>query len=159
MAEGELLPATPDGIVSGGEIYQSIDSGQSGKNARTLKTTISGLNADTTYEVFAYFWDDQSNSGWAIRAALTEAGLADNVYSIYNTPGTQVGKDSAGRKMYQVSLGTVTGVTSQVVWINDLPTDNSNNRTWYDGVGYAVVPEPATMAILGLGALLMRRKR
>jgi hypothetical protein len=57
----------------------------------------------------------------------------------------------------QALLGQVTG-TSISVFVEDAPATTSSNRTWYDGIGYEV-PEPATMAILGLGALLMRRKR
>lgn len=159
MGEGDSLPALPTGIVDGDEIYQSIDSGQSGKDARTLKTTISGLDAGQEYAIYVYFWNDQYGSPWSIRAALSQAGLASAVFSPYSGSPTQVALDSASRKLWQANLGTVTGVTSVDVWIDDLPTDDSNQRTWYDGVGYELVPEPATLAILGLGAMLIRRKR
>jgi hypothetical protein len=159
MAEGESLPATPTGIVSGGEIYQSISSGQSGKDARTLKTTITGLDSSETYNIYVYFWSDQAGSPWTIRAALTQVGLADLTYSPYTGNATQVGLDSSNRILWEAKLGYVTGVTEQVVWIDDLPTNDSNVRTWYDGVGYQI-PEPVTVALLGLGGLaLIRRKR
>jgi hypothetical protein len=159
MGDGDSLPALPTGMVDGDEIYQSIDSGQSGKDARTLKTTISGLDAGKEYTIYTYFWSDQSGSPWSIRAALTQAGLASAVFSPYSGSPTQVATDSASRKLWQADLGAVTGVTSVDVWIDDLPTNSSNERTWYDGVGYEVVPEPATLILLGLGALAAIRNR
>jgi hypothetical protein len=45
------------------------------------------------------------------------------------------------------------------VYIDDLANTSSGNRVWYDGVGVALVPEPATVVLLSLGALLLRRRK
>lgn len=165
MGDGDSFPATPTGVVDGDEIYQSIDSGQSGKDARRLKTTISGLDAGETYLMYVIFWSDEHNSPWRIRAGYTEAECDAQLWVGY-PPGPwgpttpfEVGLDSAGRHMWAGRLpGLVSGVTSVDIYIDDEPTDDSNERTWYDGVG--VIPEPATVALLGLGGLaLLRRKR
>jgi hypothetical protein len=161
-------PATPTTVVAGGGIYQSIGSNQTGMNAATLRTRITGLDNTKTYNIYVYFWEDQNNSPWSIRAALTEAGLlgiggqfqsGPQAIGPIQTP-VAVGKDSSGRLMWRGVVGVISGKTSQNVFIDDLPTDQSNNRTWYDGVGYEALPEPATLALLGLGSLaLLRRKK
>ena len=56
--------------------------------------------------------------------------------------------------MEQAYLGqevVVGGVLS--AYIDDYVTNTVNDRTWYDGIGYVLVPEPATWIMLILGAI------
>jgi len=146
------------------------------ENTPRLKTTISGLSLNT-YNVFAYFWAD--GSSWRLGASLTdEAGelpvfVGGGVPAGTPMPTVALAGDFAaapllsegGRTLWQVSLGTASGTSIDVFIDNDVLADRSvgsswNYRTWYDGVGYSVVPEPTTVALVGLGALalLLRRK-
>ncbi|MCH7229005.1 hypothetical protein [Haloferula sp. A504] len=65
------------------------------------------------------------------------------------------------RRLFGVNLGQVSGSTTADVYIQQLiETNSSESRTWYDGVGYELVPEPsiALLGSLGLLALLRRRR-
>jgi hypothetical protein len=67
--------------------------------------------------------------------------------------------------LHQASLGIAVadGSGNIAVFIDDLasPTQRERERTWYDGVGHSLVPEPASLAMLCMGmaaALLLRRR-
>lgn len=164
-----------------GTVYTANDNSVSpGENAPMLRTTISGLAIGETYDIYVYFWgagDDNptGNSLWDI-----QAGLSDSSLSFYDTQNsTNLGHATTGvdpstyftnspavmvtegnRRLYQASLGTSVADNDGLihVFIDDAP--GNVQRTWYDGVGSAVIPEPST-ALLGSLALLtlLRRRR
>jgi len=110
-----------------------------------LKTELTGL-ADGDYDVFAYFWADQSND-WRI-----QAGLAAGSLQLYRDNGAQQAESSqfdgsvalsgGGGFLYRAYLGRsqVSGGSTITAFIDDFAT-GSTTRAWYDGLGYALVTD------------------
>lgn len=160
-------------------IYQNASSGNT-DDAQRLVTSVNVPLA--TYDVYAYFWVDSSD--WRLGASLAdEAGdlplysrNSPEVIRYYDGADATVFSSSLGanpftsdvmvaegnRRLYQAPLGRVTDSTI-AVYIDDVPNQpDSNQRTWYDGIGYQRIPEPSTMALIGLaslGLLASRRRR
>lgn len=164
-------------------VYQNAGTSQLDDAAR-LKMTVSGLPSET-YNVFAYFWSDNSPT-WTLTASLTDNPGGDlplfspaNADEQWYTGGdATVFSDSpsvnggvnpftsavmvgeGNRRLYQVNLGQVTG-TEVSVYLDDWSGATAQNqRTWVDGIGYEVVPEPGTLgmfAIFGIALLVFRR--
>jgi PEP-CTERM motif len=162
-------------------IYQNAATGTV-DNAHRLQTNLSGLAAGT-YNVYAYFWSDSSN-GWRIQASLTDNPGGDLPLFTPTTAGVvqfYTGADATvlsstlapnpfssdvmiaegNRRLYQAFLGQASG-TSFPIFLDDSSSQaDQNERTWYDGVGYERVPEPASVAllVLGIGLLTTGRRR
>lgn len=173
---------TPFG--SSGNIYEAGGENAT-ENAPRLAVTIP--LADGTYDLYAYFWSPgtaDANQQWLLRAGLTNPAGELTLYSrplgSLTTPVNPVGMQFAtqvtsaagfavapttfsesSRFLWQASLGqvVVSGGSTQVFVDDYSPAGNVNNRTWFDGVGYELVPEPSA-ALLGLvGAVTLLRRR
>jgi hypothetical protein len=162
-----------------GDIFQSGDG--NGEDAPEIVTTIPGLIPLAAYRVYVHFWDGSGTApDWNIRGGFapgvntlfanpadaadigaTAAVLASSLTYVTNpTPFTE-----ADRTQYAGLIGTASasGLGTLAVYINDLPsTIGVNNRSWYDGVSYEMVPEPASVAMLMFAAptlAALRRRR
>ena len=157
---------------SSGNIYESAGEG-AGQNedAPELRTRITGLVPGGLYDVYVYFWDPTSTTeDWSIRAGTSSNPGANTLFSAADSTGELMStaavlassqmfstaptiNSEGGRALLAASLGLVVAAGGQIdVYIDDLANAGTvNRRTWYDGVGYVLVPEPAG---LGLGATL-----
>jgi hypothetical protein len=165
---------------NGATIFQNASAGAAQDiNAVRLATSVSGLSLGT-YNVYVYFWSDNSPT-WRIGTSLLDsAGQLSlskpgdaGVNQFYTgsdgtvlstalalnpfTSGVMVAEGN--RRLYQVSLGTVTGTGFTAYIEGDRNMTLQSERTWYDGVGYSIVPEPATGVLLGFGALALIARR
>lgn len=179
---------TDFGNGAGQDVFQASHETVNSDDMPELTTTISGL-ADGTYTIWTFYWDQvASNSqNWTISTGLTSGSLT-TYSSTVNGPGvpaiegaTSSGVDTDGlaftttvlkianagnatqeRRMYGINLGNVTvsgGSGTVNVFVDNNIGNGTGNRTWYDGVGYELVPEPSTALLGGLGALLLLRRR
>lgn len=138
-------------LGTNGTIFQALHSGNS---IPELSTEITGL-ADGTYEIWVFFWDGPNTNQWTVSAGLTSASLT--TYS-FDDPDSNTAVSVAAstlnfaigsspmtfedpRVLYGVNLGeaTVSNGAAITVYIDNLAGGGSNNRTWYDGVGYQPV--------------------
>jgi hypothetical protein len=140
------------GVGNSGSVLASRESGT--ENAPTLRTTIDGAAlVDGAYDIFAYFWSDDDED-WRILAGLESNNLIDfRRYGSQHAEADQfeaIGTVSANSNdllLYRAYLGrtNVLGGTDIEVFIDDWSTSVGGAiRTWYDGVGYALVTEVGT---------------
>lgn len=123
-----------------------------------LATTVTGLDPNEVYEVYAFFWDATSADQWHLQAGLASGQLTQydpgspDVFAI--DPTTQVagsatlvsglnvlgqGSDTyddyvdGNRILYAARVGEVSGSSATTLYIDRDPTIPA--RSWYDGVG------------------------
>jgi len=162
-----------------GQLFTADDRTGPSRNedAPVIVTTIDGLVSGQEYAVYAYFWSQAQD--WQIRATV-DAGEIDNNTTINeskihtkNSANVSLASDQAftnsplvteaDRIMYAAQLGTVIadGGGNISVYIDDAVTETSLERAWYDGVGFELVPEPASLTLVGaagIGFMTRRRK-
>ncbi len=151
---GALVPATDiwevrTGIGGNGDTIYEADANDL-TTAPEIQTTISGLSANTTYTVYANFWD-ATGASWQIQAGDTPGNLALYANPADNVAGatagvltstlphtSQLSTASGNRTLFSAPLGefTTDGSGTLVVYIDDKGTDEGDNRAFYDGLSY-----------------------
>lgn len=173
-----------DGIVdTTAPLYYEASGNAGAQDTKTLKTTVSGLTPGQTYDFYVHFWGKNSaGEDWPIRAGLAQdsmalyAGAVRNLAiksalggGVYTSIAAEYSHNNKGgtpallERVALIGSGVATQAGTFEIFIDDVPANSLNTplRTWYDGVSFAAVPEPATMGLLALGgiALLRRRQR
>jgi hypothetical protein len=141
---------------SGGDITTAGNAvNGNNENVPRLATVISGLVPGASYNLYAYFWS-ASGQDWRLRADLTNSA-GDLPLFVSSSQPTAVAADfvtaplvvEADRTLRQAALGVATanGSGAIPVYVDDDPAARAGiangwtYRTWYDGVGYAAVPQ------------------
>jgi hypothetical protein len=142
------------GVGNGGGVLASNESGD--ENAPLLKTTVAELGGGL-YDVFAYFWSD-NDEDWRLLAGLEQNNLIDfRKYGSQFAEQTQfqsielVSDGQNDLQLYRAYLGRsdVAAGGAIEVYIDDWQTLNgASSRTWYDGIGYALVT-PIDLGLAG----------
>ena len=146
-------PLTSFGAVGeyDGGCWAAYD-GRGTENCPVITTSVEV--PDGLYDVYVRYIAFDSNTELGILAALSGDTLAG--YSSHN--GTLIQEVAGARKLYEVHLGQVNGGTISV----DVDgTTAFPDLAMYEGIRYALVPEPATLSLLAIGGLaaLIRRRR
>ncbi len=163
-------------------VFQAFHETVTADTMPELTTTITGLS-DGIYQLYVFYWDQVTSDtqNWIISAGLTSGSLTS-----YRSPGqpavagtvtthvvsatalsfaapAPITTETVNREMFAIDLGqvTVSGGSPISVYLDNLIGNGSNNRAWYDGVGYEFVgvPEPSSALLLGLGALVLAGRR
>jgi hypothetical protein len=98
---------------------------------------------------------------------VTVANLTDGSFSTGNAPTLAIGGSDRVLAQFYLGTATVDGTGNLNVFIGNQTILNTgaspsvtNSRTWFDGVGYEVIPEPSSALLGGLAFLgLLRRRR
>jgi hypothetical protein len=137
-----------------------IEAGGNTENPPLITTSVTGLTSGN-YDVFVLFGAAINPAipgvEWSVRAALHNGTLVE--YD-KNTPGIiDVGlfPGSSAIELYEAKVGTVSSATSFSVDLRN--STRTSVATFYDGVAYAPVPEPSSIALLSTAALFLVRRR
>jgi hypothetical protein len=166
---------TADGLwrYRGGQemgIWEATTSSSVTEDAVEIRTSATGLS-DGLYEAYVFYYAITNSGDFPIRAGFAANPNMNAVFDRAGNKGTAGGDaladldfvmdpppGSGNRTLLYGLIGqtTVSGGTLSV-YIDDWPasaTGTSNDRTWYAGIGYAAVPEPASGALVVLGTVV-----
>jgi hypothetical protein len=142
----------------------TADEEATAEDAPMLRTTLSGL-PQGAYDVWAFFWSNPGEQ-WQIQAGLSAATIAlfekqsGQHVELADLVGADSDSSGTGQLLYKAYLGRTWSVDGTLSVFIDDGTGAGAARTWYDGIGYAAVPEPGSIvSMLALAVPLLARRR
>ncbi|MEM6885703.1 MAG: PEP-CTERM sorting domain-containing protein [Verrucomicrobiota bacterium] len=163
---------------TGATILQGNPNQAAAGTVPELTTQLTGL-ADGVYDIWVFYADNgaggnpapTSGQAWNIAAGFTSGALTNyneaagtETTALTFSGSAPVAEPASEITLLGVNIGqaNVVGGSTIDIFVNNAPTGVNFDRTWYDGVGYSVVPEPSTFALLliaGTGILALRRRK
>jgi hypothetical protein len=145
-------------LGSGGNVFEA--GGDGAENAPELRASLTNLIPAANYALYAFFWDATGNTeNWSLRAGFTSAPGTNPLYSAADATGLLGATGAvlassltytvaptlfveANRVLQAAALGNTTADSNGVINVfpDDKPsTIGANNRTWFDGLGWALL--------------------
>ena len=169
--------------TAGGNVWESDNTAAAGETTDPLITSISlGPGTYNLYGIFrdqadaASYWDASfSLDGTSFSTFdYRTATLAASDGSEFTNPADLGTIPLAGGLIYFANFGQVTllaptvvpiyvqGIQQDLTGASPAQANNTGQRTWYEGVGYSLVPEPSAFVLLmfgTIGLVAARRRR
>lgn len=164
------------GFGNGGIWEASSSTGTDGVNLEDAVEIVTSATVPIgIYNVFVFYYAVNNSGDYPIRA-----GFSSGTHTVFDRAGNKgiAGLDastltfdvapptsSESRTLLYGLVGQTTVSDGTLnVYIDDFPASSTgtiNDRTWYQGVGYELIPEPssALLGVLGALTLLVRRRR
>ncbi len=142
-------PSHQLGKTTANTVYDS--GGSNAENSPAIYTIVSGLTVGKWYDVDVVYWSTNSSGleNWTVKVGFNlDNMLTYDRLGTVGIAGTPTGTFEDNRIELLGRVGQIQAdVNGQFrVYVDDLPPGSNYNRTWYDGVLYALTTVPYALS-------------